>query len=749
MEGPSFCSALMEEGYRGKAHVDTIHGFTLDFDNAGHYDFGQIRGLLDEVGVSYIMTVRGQKAHIQIPIVPINIGINEYTQAKVAQYTQKLDLFFHWFNNMLNTNECIIDPQRDTRPGSKSMWLYGIDYRMSIPEQVTCFHHLRQDQTVDVFFNPAATDTDGTPTNSDISVFDIESWYADNATEVSKLIQSTKRAMTSVMANSTTTEKSTEAVRAAIMKVKGVSHQTNLLDTFYGRTPSHASQGRNNALSQALCALASANPTLDPDSIDEAFETASQALGDEWAADPSWFSKQYLRALTKVDTQQTPATNSAWMTELERDNNGAIVTSAHNVAIIILNTTRGILKKNSKNLAPIVAPNRNLPWESTDKATNYHRTVSFDKMLFSLASWMKAEYGITSRFGAEVKAGLEMAFATVEDAVSPIELDLLRQLKWDGNERIGTWLIDHLGAENTTLNKEYGRRWMIAAVARVLEPGCFVKSVLLLQGKQDLGKTDVFKMLASKPEWFAEADTDFSSVESTRNLVTKWIVELGEFSMTSTRRGNDEIKKFFTKQQDSIRPMRMNDYVDHPRSYVICGTTNHDNPLTDDENTRWWPVKVTKPVDREEFKKVVPQLWAEAVHQYESGQTWLIGKDELELREAAAASAKAITSVTAMQEQIEQAVAEGRLGVIAGQSIDIMQAIGADNKQLPAVQHALKVMGWTKQAVSVRISPKSGDTRKLNVWSRSQRDFDENIEAYKQSVVDATLAARNVIVRKS
>jgi len=54
----------------------------------------------------------------------------------------------------------------------------------------------------------------------------------------------------------------------------------------------------------------------------------------------------------------------------------------------------------------------------------------------------------------------------IRNKFNPIT-DYLDALKWDGTPRLERWLITYLGAEDTELNREFGRLALIAAVRRV------------------------------------------------------------------------------------------------------------------------------------------------------------------------------------------------------------------------------------------------------------------------------------------
>ncbi|MGE3159215.1 MAG: toprim domain-containing protein [Xanthobacteraceae bacterium] len=57
-----------------------------------------------------------------------------------------------------------------------------------------------------------------------------------------------------------------------------------------------------------------------------------------------------------------------------------------------------------------------------------------------------------------------------EICVHPVR-DYLKSLIWDGEPRLDRWLLIYVGAEDTALNRAVGSRWMISAVARIMQPG--------------------------------------------------------------------------------------------------------------------------------------------------------------------------------------------------------------------------------------------------------------------------------------
>ena len=68
--------------------------------------------------------------------------------------------------------------------------------------------------------------------------------------------------------------------------------------------------------------------------------------------------------------------------------------------------------------------------------------------------------------------------------------DWLRGLMWDGVPRIDTLLSTYASADDTPLHRQISRKWMLSAIARVMEPGCKVDTMLILV--ETLGFTDRF-----------------------------------------------------------------------------------------------------------------------------------------------------------------------------------------------------------------------------------------------------------------
>jgi predicted P-loop ATPase len=205
--------------------------------------------------------------------------------------------------------------------------------------------------------------------------------------------------------------------------------------------------------------------------------------------------------------------------------------------------------------------------------------------------------------------------------------EYLQSLKWDGIDRIGTWLSSYLGVPRSAFADAVGERWLISACARIFKPGCQADYTLLLEGAQGARKSTALRVLAG--EWFTDHISDLGSKDSRIELHGVWIVELGELDRL---RGalNTKIKNFLTARSDHFRPPYARHAEHVARSNVFAATTNDPTPFTDETgNRRFWPVRCGE-INIEKLKEDRDQLWAEASSRFFNGVPWHFDKPDLD-----------------------------------------------------------------------------------------------------------------------
>jgi predicted P-loop ATPase len=206
----------------------------------------------------------------------------------------------------------------------------------------------------------------------------------------------------------------------------------------------------------------------------------------------------------------------------------------------------------------------------------------------------------------------------------------LESLKWDGRQRIGTWLINYCGVPSSDSDpNDYamavGEKFLISAVARVFQPGCKVDTMLVFEGNQGTKKSTAASILAGE-RWFTDQIRELGSKDTSMQLQGAWIVEMGELASLS-RAEVEQQKAFISQQRERFRPPYGHRVIDVPRQCVFIGTTNKGDWLKDETGgRRFWPVRCGA-IDLEGIARDRDQLWAEAVVRYRAGEKWWLEGD--------------------------------------------------------------------------------------------------------------------------
>lgn len=200
-----------------------------------------------------------------------------------------------------------------------------------------------------------------------------------------------------------------------------------------------------------------------------------------------------------------------------------------------------------------------------------------------------------------------------KNQVHPVKT-YLNDLQWDGQPRIDTWLIRSAKAANTEFVQKISSLVLIAAVDRILMPGCKFDELLVLESQQGQMKSSVLRALCPEESWFSDdLPLDVDAKQIIERTQGKWIIEAAELS--GMRKGQREhLKSMLSRQVDG--PVRMAYArlpLSQPRQFVIVGTTNDYQYLQDPTgNRRFWPVRLER-FDIELIISERDQMWAEAM----------------------------------------------------------------------------------------------------------------------------------------
>lgn len=349
------------------------------------------------------------------------------------------------------------------------------------------------------------------------------------------------------------------------------------------------------------------------------------------------------------ETEEGEEDDLSWQLSLDLNKNGSVKDTPTNILTIMRYDPRlhGIAYNQMKHLMDV---NGKLPWEQVKEGWN-------DADLANLRMYYDKHYGIWSP--SKIKDALLTAAS--ERVFHPIK-DYLYQLPvWDGTERVDSLLIDYLGAEDNKYTRAVMRKTLVAAVARIFEPGIKFDYILVLNGPQGIGKSTFFAKLGGA--WFSDSLTvsDMRDKAGAEKLQGYWILELGE--LAGLRKIDVEtVKSFITRTDDKFRQSYGVNVENHPRQCIIVGSTNNISGFLRDitGNRRFWPVRVSGGKKSVWHMEAVEQVWAEALVRYKDGEALILKGDE---------------ELMALEEQRDAMEADDREGLIG----DYLEALLPEN----------------------------------------------------------------------
>ena len=206
-----------------------------------------------------------------------------------------------------------------------------------------------------------------------------------------------------------------------------------------------------------------------------------------------------------------------------------------------------------------------------------------------------------------------------ENPYHPI-VECIKSKPWDGTNRLDDF-IKTITATDPNLAYKLIYTWMVAACAAAhSEDGFINHGVLVLQGKQSLGKTSWVRALNPITAHAIKegALLDPSNKDSVLMFARHWIIELGEIDATFNSKDVAQLKSFITLQADDVRMPYAHRAVRLPRRSAYIATVNNQNFLADDTgNRRWWTIEVE--AINYDHGMDMQQVWAQVYTYWQNG----------------------------------------------------------------------------------------------------------------------------------
>jgi predicted P-loop ATPase len=285
--------------------------------------------------------------------------------------------------------------------------------------------------------------------------------------------------------------------------------------------------------------------------------------------------------------------------------------------------------------------------------------------------------------------------------------------------------VEKVGTQVFTLWSEYIKRFLIGAVARAYNPGCTLRTVLVLKGSQYIGKSKFFGVLGG--EWFDDSISMNSEKDDKMKMNRTWFCEWQELEQITGKKEAGAVKSWISSSRDSIRPPYARSVVDMPRPSVLCATVNEDSFLVDTTgNSRYWVVDLsTAFVDLAWLKTNRDAVWAYAVSLYKSGAVWWFD-DKSESDMAMFKLQNAMNEQFATSDPWEDKIENLLPGLHKVTVSNIMQNLDIDtDKQNIAVkkriERIMRTLGWQPDGKQVM-----EDGERFRYWrpGKGQDDFE-------------------------
>lgn len=341
--------------------------------------------------------------------------------------------------------------------------------------------------------------------------------------------------------------------------------------------------------------------------------------------------------LGEIDTTETdliggaPAASpgAAWASKLDRNDEGAIKPTLHNMVLIIRNDPRtsGLMAFNqfTQEVAQRGTPGKKVLQKASPKGTKQLTGpiwVLRDPINGDLWTDDKDD-AIRDMIESPIRQGgyaikvsdrdLRAAVNIVarEQSFHPVR-EYLGGLVWDGVPRLDSLFVRFLGAADTAYSRSVARLALVAGVARVMQPGHKFDFAVILEGLQGKRKSTFIKILGK--HWFSELEGDVHNQQQmVESMQGSWVMEIPELSGFG-RADIRQIKSFISRTSDKVRLAYARRAQVFHRQCLLIGSTNDREYLRDDTGgRRFWPMLCEAgEIDTVAFAAEIDQVWAEA-----------------------------------------------------------------------------------------------------------------------------------------
>lgn len=216
-----------------------------------------------------------------------------------------------------------------------------------------------------------------------------------------------------------------------------------------------------------------------------------------------------------------------------------------------------------------------------------------------------------------IQAVKNILYSDFSPRYNPFDDYFLNLPKWDKKDHIKQ-LTDLVDVENKKHWPDWFKKWLVAMVASAIDPETVNHQVLVLAGKQGVGKTTWVEYLIPKElkNYLYSGNIQPGNKDSLIHSSECIMINMDELATL----GNNHIeglKQIITQKTIRVRRPYGTTPENLPRRASFCGTTNEDQFLSDISGNRRFLCFSIQDIDLDKLKSVdINQLYAQVMELY-------------------------------------------------------------------------------------------------------------------------------------
>lgn len=243
------------------------------------------------------------------------------------------------------------------------------------------------------------------------------------------------------------------------------------------------------------------------------------------------------------------------------------------------------------------------------------------------------DYGIVNNVRVSVRHAEEALIVMADrHRYHPVK-EYLESLQGDGGQHIAA-LAAHFKDKDDVFDR-WLLHFLVGSVAKIYEG--FQNPMLVLDGTQNIGKSYFARWLGSPLPGYLHAGAISPENKDCRlRLNSTWIWEVEELGTTTRKSDVEALKAFLTLKTVRERKAYGRRDIVKPAIASFIGTVNNESGFLVDRtgNRRFLACTITEIDWTYSVAIDINQVWAEALHIYRTDDSWLLGDDEVETRDA-------------------------------------------------------------------------------------------------------------------